>query len=262
MGSTLYEVLGAAPDASSEELKCAYRRAVRMAHPDTGGSAEAFQIVQDAWVVLGDPVRRKAYDVRTLSNGGAQSPPGPGAGAGQPGERVARPAPSSSRTTSSSDQPAAAAEAAPDSSTTPPRAESVDVEERAGSRMVSWRTVTVGLVLAAAVGSGVMGGLIVYGMFGRGGAIVAVLYLLAAGVAVWEQRRGSGELKQLRRGTAKACWVVAALWAVLAAIAWAGERPWVPLALYAAVFGVFGGAMWWLGRTPWAQSSGPRTSPA
>lgn len=127
--------------------------------------------------------------------------------------------------------------------------------------MVSWRTVTVGLVLAAAGVSGVMGGLIVYGMFGRGGAIVAVLYLLAAGVAVWEQRRGSGELEQLRRGTAKACWLIVGLWAALAAIAWAGARPWVPLALYAAVFAVFGGAMWWLGRTTWVQSSGPRSSP-
>jgi len=257
MGSTLYEVLGAAPGASSEELKRAYRRAVRAAHPDTGGSTVAFQTVQDAWAVLGDPVRRKAYDVRTSSNGATQSQHSPAAGTGRPEERVARPAPSSSHTTTSSDEPApAAAAAAPDSSTSPPRAESADVEETAGPRTVPWRTITVGLVLAAAATSGVLGGLIVYSMFGRGGAIVAGLYLLAAGVAVWEQRLGSGELEQLRRGTAKACWLVVALWAALAVIAWAGARPWVPLALYAAVFGVFGGAMWWLGRTPWTRDPG------
>lgn len=261
MGSTLYEVLGAARGASSEELKRAYRRAVRAAHPDTCGSAEAFQTVQDAWAVLGDPVRRREYDVRTSSNGATQSRASPASSAGRPEERVARPAPSSSHTTTFSDEPAPAAAAAPDSSTTPPRAESADVEEAAGPRTVHWRTITVGLGLAAAASSGVLGGLIVYGMFGRGGAIVAVLYLLAAGVAVWEQRRGSGELAQLRRGTAKACWLVVGLWAALALIAWAGARPWVPLALYAAVFAVFGGPMWWLGRTTWVQSSGPRSSP-
>lgn len=155
MSGPLYEVLGAAPGASSEELKRAYRRAVRTAHPDTGGSAAAFQTVQDAWAVLGDPVRRKAYDVRTSSNGATQSRPGPAAGASRPEERVARPAPSSSRPTTTSDEPTSAASAAPDSSEQP-RAEATDVEEEtAGPRTMPWRTITVGLVLAAAGVSGV-----------------------------------------------------------------------------------------------------------
>ncbi|GIG19590.1 hypothetical protein Cch01nite_03140 [Cellulomonas chitinilytica] len=59
---THYELLGVASDASDDDLRRAYRAAVRRAHPDTGGSAEQFAAVQAAWEVLSNPQRREAYD--------------------------------------------------------------------------------------------------------------------------------------------------------------------------------------------------------
>jgi len=44
-----YEVLGVPAGASAEQLKAAYRVALRQAHPDTGGSTERFVQVQAAW---------------------------------------------------------------------------------------------------------------------------------------------------------------------------------------------------------------------
>ena len=59
-----YIVLGVSRRASGEELARAYRRAVRLSHPDSGGggSAERFRAVSDAYDVLRDPKRRAAYD--------------------------------------------------------------------------------------------------------------------------------------------------------------------------------------------------------
>ena len=59
-----YETLRVAPGASAPELRAAYLRAARAAHPDRGGGAGAgpFLAVQAAWATLGDPRRRAAYD--------------------------------------------------------------------------------------------------------------------------------------------------------------------------------------------------------
>jgi len=59
-----YTVLGVQPQASSEEIARAYRRAARASHPDSGGagSAERFRAVSDAYDVLRDPRRRAVYD--------------------------------------------------------------------------------------------------------------------------------------------------------------------------------------------------------
>lgn len=35
--------------SSADELRTAYRRAAKVAHPDTGGSAEAFRVVTEAF---------------------------------------------------------------------------------------------------------------------------------------------------------------------------------------------------------------------
>jgi len=59
---TPYEVLGVRPDATHEELRRAYRRLLRETHPDTGGTAAAFQAVQEAWERIGDPEDRARYD--------------------------------------------------------------------------------------------------------------------------------------------------------------------------------------------------------
>ena len=57
-----YEVLGVRPDVSHDELRRAYRRLLRETHPDTGGTAAAFQAVQQAWELVGDPEDRARYD--------------------------------------------------------------------------------------------------------------------------------------------------------------------------------------------------------
>ncbi|WP_411721549.1 J domain-containing protein [Mycetocola sp.] len=59
---TYYDVLGAPHASSVDDLKRAYRRALRTSHPDVGGSAESFRRVQEAWTVLGDAARRREYD--------------------------------------------------------------------------------------------------------------------------------------------------------------------------------------------------------
>jgi hypothetical protein len=57
-----YEVLGVSATVSQEELRRAYRRLARATHPDTGGTAAAFQAVQTAWELVGDPEDRARYD--------------------------------------------------------------------------------------------------------------------------------------------------------------------------------------------------------
>lgn len=83
-GTSPYQVLGVAPDVSPEALRRAYRRALRRSHPDTGGDADDFFAVQEAWQLVGTPAARRAYDAshageRTTYDGGAR-PGRPGAG--------------------------------------------------------------------------------------------------------------------------------------------------------------------------------------
>ena len=61
-----YECLGVEPDAPRSVIHAAYRTRARLLHPDVAGSAGADRIVavNEAWHVLGDPVRRRAYDAR------------------------------------------------------------------------------------------------------------------------------------------------------------------------------------------------------
>lgn len=60
-----YEVLGVSRDASSEEIKKAYRRLARELHPDVNpgeDAAERFKLVTHAYDVLSDPTQRSSYD--------------------------------------------------------------------------------------------------------------------------------------------------------------------------------------------------------
>ena len=59
---SLYSELSVAREASSGEIDKAYRKLARSAHPDAGGSAEAFHALAHAHAVLSDPERRAAYD--------------------------------------------------------------------------------------------------------------------------------------------------------------------------------------------------------
>jgi hypothetical protein len=63
-----YNVLGVPATATPAEVRAAYRAAARDHHPDAGGDPARMRAVNVAWAVLGDPVRRAAYD-RTLTGG-------------------------------------------------------------------------------------------------------------------------------------------------------------------------------------------------
>ncbi len=61
-----YEVLGISRNASSEEVKKAYRRLARQYHPDANredpATEERFKEITRAYEVLSDPVKRERYD--------------------------------------------------------------------------------------------------------------------------------------------------------------------------------------------------------
>lgn len=60
-----YEVLGITKGASAEEVKKAYRTLAREHHPDvdkSAGAAERFKEISEAYQVLSDSEKRKAYD--------------------------------------------------------------------------------------------------------------------------------------------------------------------------------------------------------
>eukprot|EP00438_Fugacium_kawagutii_P013859 Skav234043 [mRNA] locus=scaffold461:156231:157481:- [translate_table: standard] len=59
---SLYNLLQAQPDASTDEIKTAFKRRALEVHPDKGGSKEAFHRVYQAFVTLFDPKSRQAYD--------------------------------------------------------------------------------------------------------------------------------------------------------------------------------------------------------
>jgi DnaJ-class molecular chaperone len=68
-----YDELGIRPDATPEEIRAAFRRAVRQRHPDTsqaGTDDTAVRDTIDAYRILADPDARARYDA-------AHTPPAP-----------------------------------------------------------------------------------------------------------------------------------------------------------------------------------------
>lgn len=60
-----YKIMGVGRDAKPEEIKRAYRKLARKYHPDVSkepGAEEKFKEVAEAYAVLGDEQKRKAYD--------------------------------------------------------------------------------------------------------------------------------------------------------------------------------------------------------
>lgn len=63
MARSYFAILEVPSGASPEEVRSAYRRLVKEFHPDHyEGGSEPFRQIQEAYAVLGDPVRRRAYE--------------------------------------------------------------------------------------------------------------------------------------------------------------------------------------------------------
>ena len=69
-----YATLGVPPDATTAQIKKAYRKLARQHHPDTNpgdpGAATRFKTITEAYEVLTDPARR-----RPTTRPGPRSPP-------------------------------------------------------------------------------------------------------------------------------------------------------------------------------------------
>jgi curved DNA-binding protein CbpA len=79
-----YAVLGVEPTASAAEIKAAFRRAAKEAHPDRSDSEDAaarFRRVNEAYRVLSDPEQRRHFDwlrsQRAETGGRSHSAPAP-----------------------------------------------------------------------------------------------------------------------------------------------------------------------------------------
>jgi molecular chaperone DnaJ len=81
MAKTLYDTLGVSKGASADEIKKAYRKLARQHHPDANpgdaAAEERFKEVQQAYDVLSDPEKRKAYDRFGAANGRPGAAGGP-----------------------------------------------------------------------------------------------------------------------------------------------------------------------------------------
>lgn len=79
MPRTHYEILGVEVAATAAEIKAAYRRLIKLLHPDRAGdspeAAERARLVIAAYEILSDPVKRREYDnLLELQQGSREQP--------------------------------------------------------------------------------------------------------------------------------------------------------------------------------------------
>ncbi|CEH15947.1 Molecular chaperone (DnaJ superfamily) [Ceraceosorus bombacis] len=78
-----YKILGVPKDASSADIKKAYRKESLKHHPDKGGDEEKFKLTNEAFSVLSDDQKRKRHDMGA-DDPESDSPFGGGGGGGFP----------------------------------------------------------------------------------------------------------------------------------------------------------------------------------
>lgn len=57
-----YDILEIERTADAAAIKKGYKKAALVLHPDKGGTDELFQMANEAFQVLNDPVKRSDYD--------------------------------------------------------------------------------------------------------------------------------------------------------------------------------------------------------
>lgn len=83
---SLYERLGVKQEATTEEIRRAYKQLAKEKHPDRGGDPEEFKQIQEAHEVLTDEGRRRMYDMTGSIDGNGGGPHGGMAAGGIPFE--------------------------------------------------------------------------------------------------------------------------------------------------------------------------------
>ncbi len=69
-----YDDLGLPTSASQREIRDRYRELAMVAHPDHGGDPVVFRLLNEAYEVLGDPDRRRAYDAELAAEATGPAP--------------------------------------------------------------------------------------------------------------------------------------------------------------------------------------------
>lgn len=72
-----YDILGVRRSATPEEIRHAYRKAMRAVHPDASGTSGLFRMVKTAYDTLSDPRERASYDAGVRTASPPPPPPGP-----------------------------------------------------------------------------------------------------------------------------------------------------------------------------------------